>query len=167
MYKPDDMKPLFKREKLVGKNRQNRTQSLFYENRYNSLGRTAYYNFKEVEWEGTVSMYRVYMNCHSEYQAAFKILGSWRHWLELCNCDWFKEHIDAWRQEMLIRDAAYGKAVLIKTTLAGSVPAARVLYDEAKKQAPKAKQKSPIPEEKIDDFITRSQDALGKGDTQH
>ena len=36
----------------------------------------------------------------TEYSAAMKLLGSWRHWKWLCSVQWFQEYIQEWRDEL-------------------------------------------------------------------
>lgn len=51
------------------------------------------------------SLYRLYMeeNDPTEYNFATKHLGGWGHWMMLCECNWFKEHLDRWRWEIELK----------------------------------------------------------------
>jgi hypothetical protein len=65
---------------------------------------TVSYTLKEHDHEGYPSLYRLYMEERdpTEHRFATKYLEGWSHWLELCECTWFKPHIDAWRLELSI-----------------------------------------------------------------
>jgi hypothetical protein len=39
----------------------------------------------------------------TEYQTALVLLGSWRHWEHLTGCEWFKEHVTRWRNELAVK----------------------------------------------------------------
>jgi hypothetical protein len=63
---------------------------------------TVSYTLKEHDHEGYKSLYRLYMaeRDPTEHRFATKYLEGWSHWLELCECTWFKPYIDAWRLEL-------------------------------------------------------------------
>jgi hypothetical protein len=63
---------------------------------------TVSYTLKEHDHEGYKSLYRLYMaeRDPTEHRFATKSLEGWSHWLELCECTWFKPYIDAWRLEL-------------------------------------------------------------------
>lgn len=167
-YAEDDLDPLFDRDELIGANFCYRTSSLFWEHRHdNGTGKELIYNLKEVEWKGTISMKNIYMACKTEYQAAMKLLGSWPHWKELSQCEWFKPHLEAWQTEREVRDAAIGKAVLITEAIAGNVSAARALHTEYKRapgrptKAEKAKEAHRSQD--LTDFLADAAKRLDKG----
>lgn len=110
------------------------TLGLFYEFRMQSAGAIPVYNLKAYDWKGTKSMYQIYMNCDSEYEAAMTLLGDWSHWKRLCECGWFKQYIDSWREEVLIREAALGKAVIIQKASEGNLTAAKELVNQLNKK---------------------------------
>ena len=120
--------------KLVGENGHYKTQSLFYENRFQSRGEKPIFNLKENDYKGTLSMYKIYMSSSSEYEAAYRILNSWKHWEILCESPFFKKHITKWREEREIREAAIGKATLIEQAEGGNVAAAKALLDPVTKR---------------------------------
>lgn len=120
--------PLFPKDRLRNASGTPLTQALFYEYRHQCPDYTPIYNLKwEEDCKGTISMYRVYMESASEYEAAVRLLGSWKHWLKLCDCTWFNEYLEEWREEKAIQEKAIGKATLIAQAKAGNVNAARIL----------------------------------------
>lgn len=50
-------------------------------------------------------MYQKYMEIGdpTEYRTAIALLGTWRHWQVLTTCDWFKPHVERWRNELAIK----------------------------------------------------------------
>jgi hypothetical protein len=112
------------------------TQGLFVE-----FGtETAPYTLKEKNHRGRVSMYQVYMASTDEYEAAQKLLGSWSHWKFLCELTWFTEGapehghsgLNAWREEMKLRDQSLARQILRERMDDGDISAAKKVYDEAK-----------------------------------
>jgi hypothetical protein len=120
--------------KVIGDNGHYMTQALFYEFRFQTKNEKPIYNLKERDYKGTLSMYQIYMDSDSEYEAALKILNSWKHWEILCDRNWFLPHIEKWREERDIREAALGKATLIDQARDGNVTAAKALYDQSGKR---------------------------------
>ena len=120
--------------KLIGESGHYKTQSLFYEFRYQTNSDYMPFTLKERDVHGHQSIYQIYMSCDSEYEAAQKLLGSWKHWEILCECTWFIKELDKWREEREIREAAIGKAMLIEKAKEGNVPAARSLLESSSKR---------------------------------
>lgn len=111
------------------------TQGLFYEFRHRtSCSDIGPYNLKEHDFKGSLSMYQIYMSCASEYEAAQKLLGSWKHWAILCEIHWFKKHLETWREEREIKEAAVGKATILYQAKEGNVTAAKELVSLATKR---------------------------------
>ncbi|MEK9895641.1 MAG: hypothetical protein VW518_04345 [Burkholderiaceae bacterium] len=81
-----------------------RTQSLVIE--YKNPDFVAPYTLKDVDTDGAVSMYRLYMEIAdpTEYDTAIKLLDSWEHWQLLTGDNyvrsWFKPYISKWRSEL-------------------------------------------------------------------
>ena len=77
-------------------------KGLFYEETLADKS-TVVYTLKEKDHEGYPSLYRLYMECRdpTEHRFASKYLDNWSHWLELCECNWFKPFIEAWRKELM------------------------------------------------------------------
>jgi hypothetical protein len=128
------IEPLFPRNKLMNSQNIEFTTGLFHEFNLQSAGAIPVYNLKKYDWKDTLSMYQIYMACASEYEAAMKLLGDWKHWQKLCNTSWFHPHIDSWREEVLIREAALGKAVVIRAAEEGNVAAAKELMKQLDKR---------------------------------
>lgn len=112
-------------EELVGT-----TQALFYEFRHQTTSQVpAPYNLKETDWEGTQSMYQIYMAHDTEYDAAMALLGSWMHWEKLCKSPWFIKHKEKWDAEKEVIKQAIAEKTLIEQAKAGNVQAAKLLRD--------------------------------------
>ena len=75
-----------------------RTRSLFVEYKHDAY--PAPFTLQERDTDKALSMYRLYMEIGdpTEYTQAIALLGSWKHWLVLCQCDWFP--IENWRLEL-------------------------------------------------------------------
>ena len=126
---------IFGIEKLRSGNKM-LTQGLFTEYRHQTTGGdTAIYTLKEQDHNDCISMYKVFIDSSSEYEAAQKLLGSWNHWKKLCKCSWFKPHLEDWKEEIKIREAAIGKATLIDAALDGNVTAAKELVNQLNKKS--------------------------------
>jgi len=89
-----------------------------------------------------ISMYKVYMECSDEYEAAERIVGSQQHWERLCNAKFFMEGhynfnnnygLAKWREDMRKRDESLAKRTLIEQAKNGNVNAAKALQAEPKK----------------------------------
>ena len=153
--------------KMIGDGGHYLTKGLFYEFKYQTKLTEIPYNLKERDWKGTRSMYQIFMSCGSEYEAAQLLLNSWKHWEVLCKSPWFVPHIEAWREEREIREAALGKATLIDQAESGNVAAAKVLLEGAKKrkagrptkdEVEGEKKKAAAVDNKVTDILTRMAD---------
>lgn len=98
------------------------------------------------------SMYRMYMECADEYDAAMSILGSYTHWEKLCELDWFMNGLQlnqgttlpglkVWREHMKLRDESLAKKQLLKEAENGSVTAQKIIFD-ASRGKPKVQKKN-------------------------
>ncbi len=113
------------------------TKALFQEYRHQTTVTVAApYCLKpnDHEYKGGIykSMYLIYMSCDSEYEAAIKLLGNYRHWTKLKRCTWFLPYVEEWNAELVLRESALAKSKLVKLTEAGNVTAARTLLNEKK-----------------------------------
>ena len=115
------------------------TKAMFYEHRFQTtVKEKAPYTLRKQdkvdEKSGHVyrSMYLIYMQCDSEYEAAIKLLGSYPHWRKLKRCSWFHDHFEAWEAERNIRDEAIARSILVRLAMVGNVTAARTLYTNSK-----------------------------------
>lgn len=120
--------------KFVTTNGQYLTQGLFYEFRYQTKLDYIPYTLKEYDFDGYISMYRVYMEADTEYEAAKILLNSWKHWEILAESPMIGGYIQKWREERDIKDAALAKAVLIKETKAGNTSAAKAVLEASTKR---------------------------------
>lgn len=119
------------------------TQALFYEYRHQSTCKTpAVYTLKDKDWEGCKSMYLIYMQCDSEYEAAHALLGSWTHWTKLKGTSWFASHLEKWNEERTIREEALAHKTLLDQAKEGNVTAAKALMSGTKKPGRPANKKS-------------------------
>lgn len=139
-----------------------RTKSLFQEYRGQTefTGNSYPYNLKELDTEKSLSMYKIYMEEDTEYDAAMRLLGSWRLWEILCASSWFKPYKAKWDEERKVRDKAEARKILMDEARNGSVTAARVIYDEDKKRAgrPTKQDKKKVAQEEveIEEFLRAS-----------
>lgn len=137
------------------------TQGLFVEWVYQTGFTVFPYTLKDYDHKGCASMYKIYMSHDTEYEAAQELVGSWKHWLKLCECTWFQKYIVAWRKERDVRDNAIGKKVLIEQALDGSITAAKTLFDIGRIQSkgrPSKQDKAKLArdDKDLDDFIKSS-----------
>jgi hypothetical protein len=125
----------------VPDNMDKATAALFWEKRHTSMteerGLTPLYNLGTRDHDGTLSMYQIYMQCTTEYEAAVVLLGSLRHWSMLLECKWFKPHIEQWRKDMALRDEAIGRRALILAASDGIHAAGNALLRDAGKRGAK------------------------------
>lgn len=148
------------------------TKALFYEWRHHTTcSIRAPYTLKDFDYtyrgKTYTSMYMVYMKCDSEYEAAIKILGSYKHWCKLKECSWFIPYIERWESERNIRDEAVARSMLLLLAEAGNVTAARSVFTNTnnskaeKVGRPSRKGKrSPTPQSDIlSDMLDSSKDA--------
>ena len=121
-----------------GINKRHLTKALFMELSESPDVYPPLFTLKDYDHNGFPSLYKLYMQYDSEYEAALQILGSWPHWKELCKCSWFKPYRNTWEAERLERDKAVAKKQLLNSALEGNVTAQRILYgtppDEAKRK---------------------------------
>lgn len=123
------------------------TQALFFEYRHQSTSSTrAPYCLKANDhmYKGDVyrSMYLIYISCDSEYEAAIKLVGNYSHWLKLRATTWFAPYLEAWNEELTLREEALARSKLVSLTQAGNVTAARTLLGTKKKGAGRPKKES-------------------------
>ena len=115
----------------IPKNLDRATQALFVEYaqscRAETRGITPPYNLTKRDTDESLSMYQIYMQCESEYEAAIVLLGDYRHWEKLCTRPWFKKKRDEWERERAIRDTAGAISGLRKAALNGNAAAAEKL----------------------------------------
>lgn len=148
-------------EKLRSTNGITFTFSLFDEYRFQHKKKAAPFNLKNFgNPRGTICMYEEYMKCDTEYEAAVHLLGSWPHWLKLCEATWFKPYRDTWEKERETKEISIGKKVLIEEAENGNVTAARTLHGQGapKKGRPSNQDKEKLTREDndLDDFLKKS-----------
>ncbi len=112
-----------------------KTIALFWENRHlNKQEKTTpVYNVSNMDNEHTLSMYRIYMEQDTEYDAAMLLLGRWEHWLHLCGTTFFKPHIEKWRAEKIAKDASIAHKALMQGAREGNLTAARTILLDSRK----------------------------------
>lgn len=114
------------------------TKGLFYEHRHQTTVKDkAPYTLRNMDFTDAAghlyrSMYMVYMQCDSEYEAAIELLGSYPHWKKLKRCSWFGDFVSAWEEERNIRDEAIARSILIRLAECGNVTAARTVFANVK-----------------------------------
>lgn len=83
-------------------------RALFLE-AYDDDGQFVLYSLKDKDQEfngrSIPSLKRLYIELSdpTEYDFANMYFESWDHWEALCNCVWFKPHIEKWRRELNIK----------------------------------------------------------------
>lgn len=99
-----------------------RTQSLFVEHLHPKY--PAPFTLKDREHKGRMSMYEKYMEIGdpTEYRTAIALLGTWRHWQVLTTKDWFKPHVERWRQELSVKleSDRFTEMLEVETSLKGT-----------------------------------------------
>ena len=125
----------------IPENMDRATAALFWEKRHTSSvaerNLTSVYNLGTRDHDGTLSMYQIYMQCATEYEAAVVLLGSLTHWKLLLECKWFKPHIEQWRKDMALRDEAIGRQALLLAASKGVPAAGTALIRDAGKRGAK------------------------------
>lgn len=154
--------PLFPRQVLRTAMGKMKTNALFQEYRYHpsSANTVPIYTLRDYDHDGYLSVYKLYMEADTEYEAAIRILGSWRHWKALCKPTWFSETKAVWDEERKIRETALAKKTLLEEAEKGSVSAARAIMDENKRKAgrPSKQEKKKLIREDVeqDEFLKNS-----------
>jgi hypothetical protein len=100
-------------------------QALFYETCFGDKA-TVVYTLKNHDHAGYPSLYLRYMEADdlTEYKFATENLDGWDHWKRLCKAPFFKEYVQAWREELEVRTKSRALANLIKDASSGSKSAA-------------------------------------------
>jgi len=82
------------------------TKSLFFEMITMADKPNCVYTLKaEDHPQGYPSLRRLYLEEEdpTEYEFACKYLGGIDHWKKLIECDWFKPHLESWRDELELK----------------------------------------------------------------
>lgn len=118
---------------LISENGVLLTKALFLET-YDKRGNyRPLYTLSDREKHGYPSAYQIYMAAADEYDAAEKLVGSWRHWRKLLRCGWFMkggdqwEGLEQWREDMAARDMSVAKSAILKAARSGDSAAANRL----------------------------------------
>lgn len=77
------------------------TKALFVE--YSDGAFTPIFTLKDEDLvTGEKSLRRLYMEYEDPTEGRFarEVLGSLQHWKKLCKTQWFKPHVDAWREDL-------------------------------------------------------------------
>ena len=90
------------------------------------------YTLAKQDRGDALSMYKIYMECDTEYEAAKVLLGDWDHWDRLTNAVFFRPYIEEWRTERQVRDEAVAYKTLMEQAKKGSVTAANSIRAKAK-----------------------------------
>lgn len=155
--------------KLLGEKNIRRTQGLFVE--FQTSDETAPYTFKDfdVHKEGHthVSFSSVYLDSADEYEAAMRLVGSWKHWQKLCSLKWFNEGlpqfnwegIESLRQTMTARDRSLARKKLLEAAEVGNVTAAKAILEG---KEPTKKQGRPAKGEQVEEFDTNVLDIFSR-----
>lgn len=81
------------------------TKSLFFETAPYNERQHVVYTLKSEDHNGLPSLKRLYLEemDPTEYRFVEKHLGGWDHWKKLQDSEWFKPHLEAWRDELEIK----------------------------------------------------------------
>lgn len=93
------------------------TKSLFKEFQYQAMeGIFPLFTLSDKDDGDIPSLYRLYMEASDipEYTFAKTYLGSWEHWMRLCESSFFKPHISAWRKELEVKVRAEALNTIIQ-----------------------------------------------------
>lgn len=150
--------------KNVTSTKRFKTTSLFWENRFAYGGTKVIptFNLSDRDHDNTLSMYNIYIACDTEYEAAMILLESWKHWEALCASNFFKKHVEAWREERSVREASLAHKVLLRAAADGNMTAARTILLESKKVSKAGRpsnqqvEKAARVQEELDSFLVSS-----------
>ena len=148
---------------LIGGRNVKLTQGLFVE--FQNSDDTAPYTFKEFDVHKNerryVSFSQVYLDSADEYEAAMRLVGSWKHWQKLLSLKWFLEGlpqynwegIESLRATVQARDRSLARRKLLEAAADGNVTAAKSILEgkEVKKAGRPAK--GPLEEEFNDNIV--------------
>ena len=97
----------------------------------------------EDEFDGeTASVVRQIPRIKSEYDAAIKLVGSWRFWNSMLgSSSKIRRLVEAWRDEKILKDQTRARILLWKETEKGNVAAQKVLYESKKEESEQKKRK--------------------------
>jgi len=148
-------------EDLRASNGRLRLSSLFWENRFMTKNKSPLYTLADYDkTEDCKSMYLIYMEHDSEYEAAKVLLNSWDHWIALTNSNFFKPYVAKWRIEKDLRDDALARKCLLEEARNGSVSAAKAIIQEQKavrgRPSKQEKAKLTSAEVEVDAFLASS-----------
>lgn len=89
------------------------TRHLFFEQAVHGKEKVLY-TLKRREHLGYPSLYQLYMDMEdiTEWEFANAYFEDYDHWLMLCECEWFKPYIIAWREELRRKLVARGLKVV-------------------------------------------------------
>lgn len=139
------------------------TQGLFIE--FQNSDEEAPYTFKEFDVYKNdrvyVSFSSVYLDSVDEYDAAMRLVGSWKHWQKLCSLKWFLEGLpqfnweglESLRATMAARDRSLARRKLLEATEAGNVTAAKSIVEGKEPTQKKGRPTKGVPEEEFNDNI--------------
>ena len=93
------------------------TRGLFKETCFNDNVEPSY-TLGDEDKDNLLSMKKLYLECRdpTEMKAAQVLLGSWNHWKRLCDCDWFQEHIQDWREELEVLLRSEGITTIVEAS---------------------------------------------------
>jgi hypothetical protein len=125
--------------KTIGERNIKLTQGLFIE--FQNSEDWAPYTFKDYDVHKNcrtyVSFSSVYLDSTDEYEAAMRLVGSWKHWQKLLHLKWFTEGlpqlnwegIESLRATMNARDRSLARGKLLQAASEGNVTAAKALLE--------------------------------------
>lgn len=121
------------------------TKGLFFETA--TTKDSIVYTLKNDSHLGYPSLYRLYLQTRdpTDYKFANEHLGGWEHFTVLCDCEWFKPYITAWRRELaaLLASEAFERLATIAVSNTGQIgyTCNRYLLERAEMAAGASKRK--------------------------
>lgn len=136
---------------LRGANNILLTQALFVEFGNEDAPYTLKLDDQRKNGRTYISLCKVFLSAVDEYDAAMRLVGSYKHWQRLCENKWF---VDGWdqfnfeglislRETMRARDRSLAKAKLIQAAEQGNVTAAKILLDGGEPSTKKRQARKP------------------------
>ena len=79
-------------------------------------------------------MYKIYIASDTDYEAAMKLLGSWKHWKKLTRCKFFQPYLEDWREERKLLEESLAHTALLGSLADNNITAAKTILDNGKRK---------------------------------
>lgn len=123
------------------------TKALFYETTGEDKS-SVVYTLKGEDHKGFLSLKKKYIETEdiTEYEFANRYLFDFDHWMDLCECTWFKPHVALWREELRRKlESRYIWKLMEMSESGGKegLQATKILLERNKKPVQKIKRPDP------------------------